>query len=87
MNAFLSNFHDAPILLDGIWYPTSEHAYQASKFNATSSRKYIAGLSTPGKAKRAGAGDGIPEDMLADKLDLEEWLQVARQVNGKSCKD
>ena len=28
----LSNFSKHPLTLDGIWYPTAEHAFQAAKF-------------------------------------------------------
>lgn len=31
---FLSNFHPAPVLLDGVVYPTVEHAFQAAKARA-----------------------------------------------------
>ena len=30
-HAFLSNFHPAPVVLDGVTYPSVEHAFQAAK--------------------------------------------------------
>jgi ribA/ribD-fused uncharacterized protein len=51
---FLSNFYPSPITYEGILYPTVEHAYQASKSHTLHIKKKIAGLSTPGKAKRYG---------------------------------
>ena len=52
-----SNFYKAPITIDEITYPTSEHYYQSAKFlgpkSTTSDRKYaaiIAKQTTPGKA-------------------------------------
>lgn len=50
---FLSNFYMTPVLWEGILYPSSEHAYQASKTLDPNIRKAISLLSTPGKAKRA----------------------------------
>lgn len=51
---FLSNFYDFPIEVNGILYPTSEHAYQAQKTLSLSERNHIAKLKTPGLAKRYG---------------------------------
>lgn len=51
---FLSNFHLAPIVYNGILYPSNEHAYQAQKTLDIGVRKKIAELSEPRQAKRAG---------------------------------
>ena len=52
---FLSNFYDAPVTGDdGIWYPTTEHMYQAYKTLDLSERRRIAGLQGPDAAKKAG---------------------------------
>ena len=51
---FLSNFYPSPIEIDGIMYPTVEHAFQASKTWNVTERLQIADLATPGAAKRAG---------------------------------
>ena len=51
---FLSNFHPAPLLYEGIEYPTSEHAYQAAKTLDTDQRLNIAMLETPSEAKKYG---------------------------------
>lgn len=56
---FLSNFYEAPVVFEGEWYPTSEHAYQAAKTTDPRIRRYIAGLPTPGKAKRAAGPRGV----------------------------
>ena len=52
--SFLSNFHPCWITYEGIEYPTSEHAYQASKTLRVMDRAMIARCTTPGRAKRAG---------------------------------
>lgn len=52
--AFLSNFACCRVEVDGIIFPTTEHAFQASKTTDIAARKQIALLMTPGKAKRFG---------------------------------
>ena len=55
--AFLSNFWPCTIKdleFGGIVYPSVEHAYQAGKTCQSDTRKKIARLDTPGKAKRFG---------------------------------
>ena len=51
---FLSNFYPAPVLYEGITYPTSEHAFQAVKTVDENSRQNIAMLETPAEAKKYG---------------------------------
>lgn len=51
---FLSNFSPSRIKLADIWYPTVEHAYQASKTTLTKERRWIAKCPTPGDAKQSG---------------------------------
>lgn len=48
-----SNMRPATVVLDGITYPTTEHAYQAQKTEDEVLRRRIAGLPTPYQAKRA----------------------------------
>jgi len=52
--AFLSNFYDSPITLNGFHYRTVEHAFQAMKTKNSSERERIRRASTPGLAKRLG---------------------------------
>jgi ribA/ribD-fused uncharacterized protein len=49
-----SNFYPSPVLLDGVWYDTVEHAYQASKTTDPELREIIRKAKTPGKAKQLG---------------------------------
>ena len=51
---FLSNFHPSPITIDGLEFPTVEHAFQAAKTHIRTEKQTIAAASTPGKAKRLG---------------------------------
>lgn len=49
---FLSNYAPAPVELDGMRYPTVEHAYQAAKTLEPEERGRIREASTPGLAKK-----------------------------------
>lgn len=49
-----SNFAPSKIVLEGIEYPTVEHAYQAQKTLDIKERQEIASASSPGRAKRMG---------------------------------
>lgn len=51
---FLSNFFPAAVFLDGLYYPTVEHAYQAAKTLDASKRAEISCVKSPGIAKRIG---------------------------------
>lgn len=52
--AFLSNFYEAPTVINGITYPTNEHFFQAMKTEDPEEQRKIAEASTPGQAKRLG---------------------------------
>jgi ribA/ribD-fused uncharacterized protein len=52
--AFLSNFAPCRMEVDGISYPTLEHAFQAAKTNDIEQKRKIAGIQNPGLAKRYG---------------------------------
>ena len=59
---FFSNFFKAPIVIDGVDYPTTEHYFQAMKF-ATTDIPYmekIASVSSPGEAARLGRSRSHP---------------------------
>jgi len=49
---FLSNFFPAPVVFEGILWPTSEHAYQAMKTNSKEERQMILDCPFPGQAKK-----------------------------------
>lgn len=49
---WLSNFWPSEVVLDGVPYPTVEHAYQAAKFPKTKRGPFTVG--TPSDAKRLG---------------------------------
>jgi ribA/ribD-fused uncharacterized protein len=51
---FLSNYHPCSIKLEGITYPSTEHAYQAIKAEDQAVRLQISQLATPNLAKKFG---------------------------------
>ena len=51
---FLSNFFMHPVTLDGVIYPSNEHAYQAAKSVNPDEREFVRACATPGQAKKAG---------------------------------
>lgn len=51
---FLSNFWPSPVQMDGQWYRTVEHAFQAAKTVSGEHREAIRMCDTPGEAKRLG---------------------------------
>jgi len=71
---FLSNFYPCVILLEGITYPTAEHAYQAQKTTIEMQRELIAKMISPGKAKRAGRH--LPLRSGWDSMKLEVMEQI-----------
>lgn len=51
---FLSNYFPAPVMLDGIIYPTNEHAFAAAKTLDHGLRITISHAVSPGDAKKIG---------------------------------
>lgn len=78
---FLSNYSAAPVRLDGVPYPTVEHAYQAAKTLDETVRARIADDPDPDEAKRLGR-------QHADRADWEEAkVPVMRSLVGQKFQD
>lgn len=75
---FLSNFWPALIYLDGIWFPSVEHAYQAAKTLDHNARKAIAANPNPGQAKRTGRHLHIRPEWDAIKVEMMEELVLQK---------
>lgn len=75
--AFLSNFQTASVFLDGVQYPTVEHAYQAAKTLDAKERKNIRLAPSAGVAKRLGRHAQLREGW--GKLCLEVMEDLLRQ--------
>lgn len=71
---FLSNFYSSPVTVDNIYYPTVEHAYQASKTLDYLERERIRRAQTPGIAKKLGKRITLREDWEDIKLSVMEYL-------------
>lgn len=75
--AFLSNFHAAPTMYDGVLYPTSEHAYMAAKTLNLRERQQVLTCGTPSEAKKMGR-----------RLQLRpDWEQVKVPIMGTILMD
>jgi ribA/ribD-fused uncharacterized protein len=70
---YLSNFHMAPVEMDGLEYPSTEHAYQAAKSTDAAERRKIREAPRPTEAKRLGK-PGIIKHKRAD------WQDVSLQT-------
>jgi ribA/ribD-fused uncharacterized protein len=80
---FLSNFYaPAPVVFDGVEYPTTEHAYQAAKTLDLDERRRICDAETPGKAKKMGQA---PERGGVVIL-REDWDRVKDGVMLEICR-
>lgn len=65
-HAFLSNFYPALVVMEGVAYPSVEHAYQAAKHPPGQPREFFLHC-TPGKAKNANKGF-VPPGWNMNKL-------------------
>lgn len=71
---YLSNFHVADVMYEGVLYPSSEHAYQAAKDLRFETRsRFIDRAVTCGQAKRTGGRNGIVT-LRADWEDVKEQV-------------
>lgn len=78
---FLSNFYPAEVELDGVTYPTVEHAFQAAKVFSPELRENIRNAPRPGLAKRMGRKHPLRADWEQVKLSIME--QLVRQKFSK----
>jgi ribA/ribD-fused uncharacterized protein len=75
---FLSNFYEAlPLIkIDGKYWPTTEHYFQAMKSLDEKEQEKVRACSTPGFAKRAGRHVTLRDD----------WQQVKEEVMLKALR-
>lgn len=74
--AFLSNFHPCQIEIDGLVYPTAEHAFQALKTLDPQQREHVQAAPTPAGAKQRGKQVTLRADW--DTLRFSIMEQVLR---------
>lgn len=75
---FLSNFYPCPVVLDGVTYPSVEHAYQAAKSLDHAYRLSLLTM-TAGEAKRAGKAVGRMRPNWEKGLKLSVMRMLLRQ--------
>jgi hypothetical protein len=73
---FLSNMTKSPIVINGVQYPTAEHAFQALKFEDARIQRAIAEASTGAKAKTLGRTREYPIRQDWDTARVEVMEQV-----------
>lgn len=78
---FLSNFYNAPIYHDGIWFHTNEHAFQASKTFSRKTRMMIRDIVPCHSAKAAGRSiDPIRPDWESIKEEVMFQICLAKFI-------
>jgi len=71
---FLSNFYPVQIEVEGLSYPSVEHAYQASKCNNSEDKQRILACVSAGDAKRIGRTVTLKPGFEEEKLAVMENL-------------
>jgi hypothetical protein len=71
----LSNFSPHGIEMDGVWWPTVEHYFQAQKFHDADYREKIRATRTPKMAKSLGRSRALP--IRGDWEEVKETLMLA----------
>lgn len=75
---FLSNFYPAAVHLDGVVYPTVEHAYQAAKTLDPEERETIRLSPSPSIAKKLGRHLRMRQDWEEIKLETMALLVIEK---------
>lgn len=75
---FLSNYHLAPLLLDGLVYPSSEHAYMAQKCQDIEVRRHISELPSPKDAREYGQTVPLSANWPAERVDAMYRVLTAK---------
>jgi ribA/ribD-fused uncharacterized protein len=71
---WLSNFWPCKVVLEGVEFPSVEHAYQAAKTLDVETRKVISQIKTAGGAKKAGRSITLRKDWPEAKLEIMKGL-------------
>lgn len=84
---FLSNFYMAPVVYDGLEYPSTEHAYQAAKTFDLEKRKECSNLSKASQARLWGQKIGLREDWENVKIQVMEDIVRDKFQRHEDLKD
>ena len=77
-HAFLSNFYEHPVEVEGAVYPTAEHAFQAMKTLDPAERETVRAAATPAAAKRLGKKVTLRPDWDTYRFDVMERVLRAK---------
>lgn len=78
---WLSNFWPARVVIDGITYATTEHAYQAQKAGNLRQRVYVVEAATAGEAKKRGKTVELRSDWDKVKVEIMYKANMAKYLN------
>jgi ribA/ribD-fused uncharacterized protein len=79
---FLSNYYTCPVEWEGILYPSSEHAYHASKTLDENIRKKFAECKTPGDSKKLSRKIKVRENFHQEKVSfMKEIVRIKFEMN------
>lgn len=73
----LSNFSPNGVEMNGLWYPTVEHYFQAQKFNDADYQEKIRTARTPKDSKTLGLSRQIPI--------RPDWEEVKDEIMFEAC--
>ncbi|CAB4127369.1 NADAR [uncultured Caudovirales phage] len=74
VNRWLSNYEHSPVLLDGLVYPTIEHAFQAAKTFSLTDREKIRHCRLPKEARQMGRTVSLRPGWDGMRLEVMEGL-------------
>jgi len=77
-----SNFAESPIVIDGDYYPTVEHYFQAAKAADSAQRKYVMESPTPKVAKARGREVTLRSDWEREKCSI---MMRGLQAKAQQC--
>lgn len=78
---WLSNFWMSPLTIEGIQFPSAEHAYQAAKSPHERDWLYFRHIPTPGQAKRQGAKLALRDGWNEMRIDVMREILIAKFQN------
>lgn len=74
-----SNFAAFPVFVDNEWWPTSEHYYQAQKYEQANLKKWVQQAPTPMEAALRGRDKTLPK--------RSDWEQIKDEAMERAVRD
>lgn len=77
----LSNFAPFGIEMNGVWWPTVEHYFQAQKFNDRNYQERIRTAQTPKQASELGRLVSFPLSIIGrSTFDIHHWIFTQKRA-------